>query len=468
MKPVIVRVWAVVAVLAFVLACNMPFAGSSLGAAPTPTVLAPTLIQPTVTLAAPALTPAYIPPGCENIALATVSPSALATPTPVLQANPPISTETQLQVFDQMVDLVNTHYVDPDFNGVDWTGITARHREQISAGMDTEAFYADLQAMIDELGDEHSYFESPVQVALSQAQLAGSIGYVGVGLYVQPLVEQERAVILGVFPDSPAQAAGLQAHDSILAVDGLPLVDSGQSYSYRLRGPECSAVTLTVQSPGQLPRDLLLVRHRISSPLPVDVRLVPTTDGPRIGYVMLPTFFDETIPGRVGEALASFGPLDALILDNRMNGGGSSTVLEPVLAYFTNGTLGAFTSRNGSRPLTITANPIHNSQTVPLVVLVSEYSVSFGEVFAGVLQDSGRAAVVGQPTLGNVEVLSSYSLDDGSKLWIAQETFIPAVSRADWEATGIIPQVEVVAGWDTFTFETDPAIAAALSLLGHR
>lgn len=41
------------------------------------------------------------------------------------------------------------------------------------------------------------------------------------------------------------------------------------------------------------------------------------------------------------------------------------------------------------------------------------------------------------------------------------------VSASDWESTGIVPEVEVVAPWDTFTFESDPAVRAALGLLGH-
>ncbi|MCK7520476.1 MAG: S41 family peptidase [Ignavibacteriales bacterium] len=74
-----------------------------------------------------------------------------------------------------------------------------------------------------------------------------------------------------------------------------------------------------------------------------------------------------------------------------MNGGGSGTVAYPILEFFTDGKLGEFVSRTGARPLTIDANPIHNSQTVPLVVMVSEDTVSFGEIFAGVLRDARGA-----------------------------------------------------------------------------
>jgi carboxyl-terminal processing protease len=210
------------------------------------------------------------------------------------------------------------------------------------------------------------------------------------------------------------------------------------------------------------------VRFKITSSLPIDARLVATTDGSRIGYIFIPTFFDETIPGQVEKALKDFGPLDGLILDNRMNGGGSSNVVEPILSHFTSGTLGQFISRTGKRPFTINANPINNSQTVPLVVLVGQDTASFGEIFSGILQDQGRAKVVGKTSMGIVELLTGYNFDDGSRAWIARERFDPAYTHANWEGKGIVPDVVAFADWDTFSFETDPAIAAALKIFGHK
>jgi carboxyl-terminal processing protease len=200
----------------------------------------------------------------------------------------------------------------------------------------------------------------------------------------------------------------------------------------------------------------------------IDARLVPTADGSRIGYIFIPTFFDQTIPGQIEDALNDFGALDGLILDNRLNGGGSSDVLEPILAFFASGNLGQYVSRKDSRPLQIEADPIQNSQEVPLVILVSEETVSFGEVFSGALRDIGRAQIVGQTSLGNVEILHGYDFDDDSRMWIAEETFDPFVSGENWEEAGIIPDVEAHADWDTFVFETDPAIEASLTLLGHQ
>lgn len=413
-------------------------------------------------------TPAYIPAECQYLPLASVPPAtALALPTPALQANPEIGTELQKQVFDEILDTVEAFYVYPDYNGQDWGGIKNKYRLKVESNLSTGDFYAEMKSMISELGDEHSYFESPLEVAESQAELAGSNEFVGIGVYILPLEDKDRVSLISVYPNSPAEMAGLLPHDSILAVDGIPIVQDGKALTHLVRGPQCSAVLLTVQSPGGGPRTVMLVRQRIQSPLLIRAELLPTSDGSRVGYIFLPTFFDETIPGQVADALEKFGELDGLILDNRLNGGGSSSVVEPVLSFFVSGTLGEFASRRETRLLTVGANPIRNSQAVPLVVLVSEDTVSFGEIFSGVLRDSGRAQIVGQSTLGNVEVLHGYDFEDGSRLWIAEETFTAANSSEDWESSGIIPDSAAYADWDTFTFETDPSIAAALKLLGH-
>jgi C-terminal processing protease CtpA/Prc len=211
----------------------------------------------------------------------------------------------------------------------------------------------------------------------------------------------------------------------------------------------------------------MLIRAKVEGNVPIEARLVSTTDGSRVGYIFIPSFFDETLPPQIENALEEFGDLDGLILDVRKNGGGSSTVAYPILDIFTDGKVGEFISRTERYPLTIKANPIHNSQTVPLVVMVSEETVSFGEIFAGILRDARGAKITGETSLGNVEVLHGYDFEDGSVMWIAAARFDSDFSDDDWEETGIVPDLPAYAPWDSFYFDTDPSIAAAIELLGH-
>ncbi len=428
----------------------------------TPTVTATATASPTPTPIP--LVPAYIPPECKSASLATVSPSILLQATPEFKVTE-ISTKEQLNILSDLGKIVRQVYVYPDYNGHDWNAIEAKYRAKIQAGLDTQSFYDEMFAMIRELGDDHSFFLSPQGVAEAEAELKGDVKFVGVGIYGQADLDKKTVAVISTFPDSPAARAGIQAHDDILLVDGHPI---DEDYASRLRGPQCSVVILKVQSPGKAPRDVMLMRYAIEGGLPIDARLVTTQDGSRIGYIFIPTFFDETIPGQIKDALTKFGRLDGLILDLRMNGGGSSSVTYPILEYFIHGKLGKFVSRAKSQTLEIKANEIQNSQTVPLVVMVGQDTVSFAEIFAGIMKDSGRAKIVGQTSLGNVEILQGYNLEDGSQLWLAAQTFHSAFSDANWEQTGIVPDVQAFADWDTFYFDNDPSIAAALKLLGHQ
>ena len=430
----------------------------------TPTALPTFTPAPSLTPTPVPLQPAFIPPECAAVPLATTPPDQAVQVTPDSQVDE-VSKDEQLEILEDLGDVVEGIYVYPDYNGKDWNEIETRYRAKIEAGLDTQSFYNEMSFMIEELGDEHSFFLSPIEVAEAEAELRGELEFVGVGIYGQSDLERGRVIVVSTFPGSPAEYGGIQHHDSILLVDGQAI---GEEFGDRLRGPQCSAVVLTVQSPGEAPRDVMLVRYAIRGNIPIDARLVATTDGSKIGYIFIPSFFDETLPGQIENALNEFGPLDGLILDVRMNGGGSSSVAYPIMEYFITGRLGEFVSRDDSRALDIEANEIQNSQTVPLVVMVSEDTVSFGEIFAGVMQDAGRAQIVGETSLGNVEVLHGYNFEDGSQVWLAAETFISAFSDTNWEETGIVPDVQAFAEWDTFYFETDPSIAAAVDLLGHQ
>jgi C-terminal processing protease CtpA/Prc len=138
------------------------------------------------------------------------------------------------------------------------------------------------------------------------------------------------------------------------------------------------------------------------------------------------------------------------------------------MSFFTSGNLGRFVGRTDSRSLNIDPYPIDNSQTVPMVVMVGQETVSYGEIFAGIMRDSRHAKITGETSLGNVEVLHGFNFEDGSQLWIAAEKFFPAHSKANWEETGIVPDMQADAPWDSFTFDDDPSIAAALNLLGRK
>ena len=168
---------------------------------PTPTPTAFPSATPTVFLTATPepLRPAYIPPECAAVPLATISPEQALQATPDVPIDE-IPQDEQLRILHELGDVVKAFYVYPDYNGRDWDEIEARYQAQIEAGLDTQSFYTGISAMIEELGDEHSFFLSPTDVAESEAELRGDVEFVGVGIYGQPDFARERLIVVSTFP----------------------------------------------------------------------------------------------------------------------------------------------------------------------------------------------------------------------------------------------------------------------------
>jgi C-terminal peptidase prc len=372
-----------------------------------------------------------------------------------------------LRVFQDLWNKVNERYVYADFNGLNWKAIGARYETTIRQGTSDSVFFALMNAMIGELGDEHSHFQSPQEIRAEQDEIANRYNFVGIGSLNVTASDGKRAVIIEVFPNSPAADAGLRPHDAIVQVDGGPIFDS--AHVFRTLGPAGSQVTLTIQRPGESLRNITLTRRAVTGALPLNYCLVPNTS---IGYIFIPNLLDATLGDQIRQALQKMtadGKLDGLILDNRMNGGGQEQVARSLLSLFANGVQGAFVSRDIRRELRLAGEDVSGSQSVPLVVLVDRNTVSYGEILSGVLRTAGRAKIVGQTTYGNVELLQSIDFEDGSRAWIASETFEPPGQRPGiWEKTGIVPDVRVPTEWDLFTEANDPALAKAVELLMNK
>jgi carboxyl-terminal processing protease len=446
-------------------ACNASVSPVATAAATATTAHVATLPAPLPTPTVPSATPTRVPP--------TRVP-ATATPTATRTAPPPSATPTLTpapgasheEVFEAAWQAVHDYYVYPDFNGLDWDAVHEDYGAQVRAATSDEAFYVLMKEMIDALKDDHSRFLTPDEVRHDDQRQSGSGDYVGVGFASVPVIEKRLATILLVWPDSPADAAGLRAHDNILAIDGQPAVVPGGVYTTGLTGEEGTAVTVTIRTPGSLPHDFVLVRERLPLPLPVTVRQLPGD----IAYLMVPWFYDDTVVDRLIEALnvvAKDGPpFRGMILDLRLNSGGSLKPARQLWSLFTNGSVLHLIHHGDRYKVTVEAQDVQGSQTLPLVVLAGPYSESLGEVTAGILQDLGRARVVGMQTKGNVELIDPIDFPDGSRLWLADGMFLPR-RHGDvvWNGVGVTPDVLVDAPWETFPEDADPQLQAALDLL---
>ncbi len=407
-----------------------------------------------------------------STATETPAPITQPSPTPTLSQDPQEMTERHQRIFDFVWRTIKYHYLYKDYNGTDWDAVKKEFTPRVAATSDDETFWALMQDMVARLDDDHSAFLTPEEVIEDDKMASGELDYVGIGVYLSIPEQSQYGVVLFPFPDSPAERAGIRGHARIWSVAGQPACCNadGSDNLDLLLGEAGTTITLTLQYPGEAKRQVSVARAHIQTQIPVSSRVV-SKNGHHIGYLSIPTFWDETIAERSRTALTELlttTDLSGLILDLRVNGGGAFTELYDLLSLFIQGDVGNFRHRGGRlNPLHIDLDPIGNSEEIPLVILIGRDTESYAEVFSGVLQAAGRATLVGQPTAGNVESVYPYNLEDGARLWLAEESFEPP-SGTRWEGIGVQPDILVDKNWEDYTDAEDPYMEIALSIFKEK
>lgn len=388
------------------------------------------------------------------------------TPSPTLPANQVVdaaTTDQQLEAYQEIWNQINTRFVSTDFNGKDWPAIGKKYAELIRKGWTQADFYTAMQDMARELEDPYTFFIPPSQPADQNPELenAGSIGVYG-------YIEGENFVISAVLPGSPAEKAGLKAHDLLLKVDGGPVLDANKAP--RIGGELGSSVNFTVKSPGQQSREVTLTREQVGFISVLSCRFSEE----QIGYISIldwndPGLYDQTV--NTIRAMAEVAPLKGLILDDRQSGGYQFYFMRDFLSLFTQGEIGDFITRDRNVDTSVMTDlvPIDlaGSQTVPLVVITHPENDSIVNTVAGILQNTHRAKLVGVPMSGIFGLSSVYSIPGGGQIAVHDRSFQPTGLPVDaWGRNGKIePDALVTASWLDYTEENDPYIAKAMELL---
>ena len=450
---------SVIALLASCDAAGMPIATGTPG--PTQTS-AP---DPSATAERRPTTSAQATPAGVMTAVATTGATAQATRSVqkgVLPTATLMPQAVRTKIFEEVWSQVNENYLYTDFLGVDWDQMRVEYSRRVSEARSADEFYAAISEMVGLLKDQHSRFISP-QAAQEEDDLnRGDTSYAGIGILSK--YESDSTLVVLVFPGSPAEEAGIQRRDRILAIDG-KAIDSEADMS-PIRGPEGTQVRLTVRSPGEQPRDLTITRRAVTGKITASSSRLEVDSG--IGYLLIPSLWAddmaEQVEAQLGKLLQG-APLKGLVIDLRANEGGWRTVLTGILGQFVEGNVGDFYSQENKYPLNISAGSYYDKlKRVPLVALVDENSQSYAEVLPAALQASGRARVVGSKTAGNTETIYSYNFADGSRLWVAQEGFkLP--DGTNLEGRGVIPDVTINIDWTAYSLKTDPHVLEAVKLL---
>jgi carboxyl-terminal processing protease len=293
---------------------------------------------------------------------------------------------------------------------------------------------AAAKGMVDSLGDPYTSLSSAEQSDLLTAQLRGSFEGIGVELDRR----DGQLTVIAPLAGSPAERAGIRAHDVVAAVDGTPVSGLNMdAVSARIRGQRGTSVTLGLLRDGT-PLDVVVVREtiRIES---VRSRLLPGE--PLLAYVRISTFSEPTAQQLRDQLNALIGQgARGVVLDLRGNPGGYLTsAVDVASTFFKDGVVLYAERADGSRKVYRTAGPVL-APDLPVAVLVDGGSASAAEIVAGALRDNQRGVLVGQKTFGKGTVQELHTLSNDARLRITVAQWLTPNGHA-LQGIGLEPDV---------------------------
>ncbi|MFD1188096.1 S41 family peptidase [Pontibacter rugosus] len=263
--------------------------------------------------------------------------------------------------------------------------------------------------------DPHTAYIPADELAMARSYLEGDFEGIGVEFNIF----KDTIYVVSPLSGGPSEAAGIQAGDKIVEVNGESVAGIGitnEGVFKRLRGKQGSKVNLTIyRDAAKKPLKLTIERSKIPTSS-VDVSYMVDN---KTGYIKVSRFSANTYE-EFKEALTKLQSkgLQQLILDLRGNPGGYMDHAIRMADEFVSGKkMIVYTDGKGNKYDSKTfAEQRGSFEEGPLIVLLDEGSASASEIVAGALQDNDRALVVGRRSFGKGLVQMPIPLNDGSEL----------------------------------------------------
>lgn len=330
---------------------------------------------------------------------------------------------------------------------------------------ESEVVDAAMSGMVSGLNDRWSYYLDPESYAATQERRQNV--YTGIGVTVN-YTSEEGLTVIGITEDGPADQAGLQIGDIIIAVDGTSLAgDARYDGASLIQGETGTSVELEVKGADGSVRTVTATRAQLETD-PVEYELLESG----VGYIQVKNFYRRSADG-VKEAvddLVAQGAT-ALVFDMRNNGGGYLDELTEMLDYLLpEGPIFRQQDRDGNERVT---NSDAHCIDLPMATLVNADTYSAAEFFGAELQEQGVGVIVGEPTSGKGYSQQTFPLPGGGGLGISTEKYFTG-NGVSLIGTGVTLDREVYLSEEEsqlllvgqLPHDQDGQLQAALELLG--
>ncbi len=249
------------------------------------------------------------------------------------------------------------------------------------------------------------------------------------------LSETCHLFIVSTIPGSPAEVSGIKGDDIVVAVGGIDV--SGMTIDEvtgSVRGAAGTEVQLTVLRDG-ITIEFTIVRAA------VDLPVVESEVFDGAGYIRL-NQFTENAGDQLEKAIFDLltDGMNTLVLDLRDNPGGLlSTAIDVASDFLPDGDVVITRSPESNQTYAVSGNEIV-PESVKVILVMNRGSASASELVAALLQERGRATIVGENSFGKNTVQQQFNLSNGGALKLTIARWVTP-GGLDFGGVGVTPDV---------------------------